>query len=515
MLAVTAALWAALLFGPTLRAVTDVDTTVLRVVAHTRTAALTSVMRAVDHVGSAAVVRVVAWATIAALLACRRFPHLIAYLAALLAVSVIETVVAVHVARIRPVGVAILAPWSGYAHPSRPVAGVAVLLVGAVHTLVPAPWRRRAAVTSAVALACLGLARLYLAVDHPTDVLAGVALGWAVPALLYAFATPDESFPVTYGYRPRAHLDIGGARGQAIRGALDQQLGIHVTSVEPFGLGGSAGSTPLLITGRRRERDEEVAVFAKLYARNHVRSDRLYKLARSIRYGRLEDELPFSSVRRLAEYEDHLLRLFRDLGLPTPEPYGLVEISPEREYLLVMEFFAGAAELGDAPLGEGEIDQGLAIVRTMWDAGVAHRDIKPSNLLVRDGGVVLIDVAFAAVRPTPWRQAVDLANMMLTLALVSSAEQVYRRALRVFTPDDIAEAFAASRGVTVPAQLKARLHADGRRLDDAFRALAPTRAPVAVQRWTVRRVTSTIGVAAVITGAVWAASVYARSAGLL
>src|SRR5581483_631475 len=438
-----------------------------------------------------------------------------AYLAALLAVSVIETVVAVHVARIRPVGVAILAPWSGYAHPSRPVAGVAVLLVGAVHTLVPAPWRRRAAVTSAVALACLGLARLYLAVDHPTDVLAGVALGWAVPALLWAFVTPEESFPVTYGDRPRAHLDIGGARGQAIRGALDQQLGIHVTSVEPFGLGGSAGSTPLLITGRRRERDEEVAVFAKLYARNHVRSDRLYKLARSIRYGRLEDELPFSSVRRLAEYEDHLLRLFRDLGLPTPEPYGLVEISPEREYLLVMEFFAGAAELGDAPLGEGEIDQGLAIVRTMWDAGVAHRDIKPSNLLVRDGGVVLIDVAFAAVRPTPWRQAVDLANMMLTLALVSSAEQVYRRALRVFTPDDIAEAFAASRGVTVPAQLKARLHADGRRLDDAFRALAPTRAPVAVQRWTVRRVTSTIGVAAVITGAVWAASVYARSAGLL
>ena len=70
-------------------------------------------------------------------------------------------------------------------------------------------------------------------------------------------------------------------------------------------------------------------------------------------------------------------------------------------------------------------------MRTLWDAGIAHRDIKPSNLLVRDGKVLLIDVAFAAVRPTPWRQAVDLANMMLTLALSSTAEVVYERALAV------------------------------------------------------------------------------------
>jgi hypothetical protein len=30
-------------------------------------------------------------------------------------------------------------------------------------------------------------------------------------------------------------------------------------------------------------------------------------------------------VRRLVEYEDHLLRLMRDAGLPTPRPYGFVE----------------------------------------------------------------------------------------------------------------------------------------------------------------------------------------------
>ena len=80
------------------------------------------------------------------------------------------------------------------------------------------------------------------------------------------------------------------------------------------------------------------------------------------------------------------------------------------------------------------------------------------------GGSLLIDVAFATVRPTPWRQAVDLANMMLTLALASDAELVYERAIRMFAPDDVAEAFAASRSVTIPTQLRARLRADGRDL---------------------------------------------------
>jgi tRNA A-37 threonylcarbamoyl transferase component Bud32 len=79
------------------------------------------------------------------------------------------------------------------------------------------------------------------------------------------------------------------------------------------------------------------------------------------------------------------------------------------------------------------IDDGLRIIRKLWEAGLAHRDIKPANLLVRDGQLLLIDVFFTEVRPTPWRQAVDLANMMLCLALRSTPEQVYQRALRQFT----------------------------------------------------------------------------------
>jgi serine/threonine protein kinase len=155
------------------------------------------------------------------------------------------------------------------------------------------------------------------------------------------------------------------------------------------------------------------------------------------------------------------------------------------------------------------------MVRRMWDAGVAHRDIKPSNILVRDGRVLLIDVAFATVRPTPWRQAVDLANMMLILALASTPEHVYERALHVFAADDVAEAFAACRSITIPSQLRALIRADGRDLTGCFRRLAPARRPVPIQLWDIRRAAVTAALIAGLVVAVAATGVYLRVAGLL
>ena len=228
-------------------------------------------------------------------------------------------------------------------------------------------------------------------------------------------------------------------------------------------------------------------LFAKLYARSHLRSDRSYKLGRTLMYGRLEDEQHFTSVRRLVQHEDYLLRMMREAGVDTMEPIGIVEITPDREYLLVTEFLTDAQEISDVEITDDLIDQGLATVRSMWEAGLAHRDIKPANVMVHDERLRVIDVAFGEIRPTPWRQAVDLANMMLVLALGSSPQRVYERALLYFTEADIAEAFAASRGVTLPSALRADVRRDGRRLLDRFRELAPQRAPVAIQRWSLRR----------------------------
>ena len=259
---------------------------------------------------------------------------------------------------------------------------------------------------------------------------------------------------MTYGARGKsAHLDVTGRRGEAIRIALQDQLGFTVQDIKPVGLEGTGGSTPLKMTvtdeeGRTR------TIFAKLYAKSHVRADRWYKLGRTMLYGRLEDETPFSTVRRFVEYEDYTLRMLGEYGFQTPAALGIVEITPEREYMIATEFFDDAVEIGEAEIDANVIDQGLAMIRLIWDAGLSHRDIKPANLMVRDGKLGLIDVFFVQVRPSPWRQAVDLGNMMLVLALRSDARTVYDAALRYFTPDELAEAFAATRGVASPTQLR-------------------------------------------------------------
>ena len=244
----------------------------------------------------------------------------------------------------------ILDRWKGFSLPSPPVAVVTVLLVGAVYTLVVAGApRRRAKVVLVVLVAVYSFARLYLAVDHPFDVLVAIALAAAIPVNAFRFFTPNEVFPVTYHKGKTAHLDVTGARGDAIREALRDQLGLTVLDLKPVGLAGSGGSTPLRL---RVAGDPDEYLFGKLYAMSHVRADRWYKMGRTVLYGRLEDEAPFQSVRRLVEYEDYALRLVRDAGIHTAAAYGIVEMTPEREYLLVTEFFDGATEIGDVDVDD-------------------------------------------------------------------------------------------------------------------------------------------------------------------
>lgn len=472
-----------------MRIATRADLAALRAFERIRWEPLTTIAEVIVDVGSSTAFRVLAWIVLLVLLAVRRFQHLLTTLLVLLAVPLLAAVIREVVGRMRPAEVEILASWDGYAHPSRPVGQIALVLTIAALVLAPrGAWRARAVVGTAIVLAVLGLARLYTAVDHPSDVAVSVALGVAAPVLAVHLLTPEEAFPVTYRRGVRAHLDVDGRRGEAIRRAFASQLDVDVVAVEPFGLRGSAGSTPLRITTAGD------VLFAKLYASVHLRSDRWYKLGRTVRYGRLEDERPFNSVRRLVQYEDHMLRLLRDAGVPTAAPHGILEITPEREYVLVTELIPAARHLTDGEITVEVVDEALAIVRTLWDAGLAHRDIKPSNLLLAHGHVWLIDVAFAEVRPSPWRQAVDLANMMLTLALRVPPEQVYERATLLFTPDEIAEAFAASRAVTVPAQLRTLIRERDDDLASRFRALAPPRPPVAIQRWTLRRAGLTLTV---------------------
>jgi len=469
-------------------AVTVVDDAVVSWLNGLDVPGLVGVWRALAAISSWWVLNGLALGLVLALLALKRFRQLIVFYVVVNLLGIVaQNVVAAAARRPRPFGVAIQAGWGGWSLPSLQITFLAFAAVTILYTMVPeGRWRNTGKWVATALVALTALGRVSLGAEAPTDVLLAVVIGVTLPLLAFRLFIPSEVFPIVYRRGRSAHLDVGGTRGTAIRRGLEDQLGLNVQEVKPFGLSGSAGSTPLRITVKG---DPPTYLFGKLYARSHLRADRWYKLGRELLYGRLEDEKPFNTVRRLVQQEDYALRLCRDAGLPSPAPHGFVELTPEREYLLVAEFFDGATELGEADVDERTIDDGLSIIRKLWDAGLAHRDIKPANLLVRDGRMLLIDVAFIQSRPSPWRQAVDLANMMLCLALRSSPERVYQRALRQFSVEEITEGFAAARGLALPSQLRHMLRAQGRDLHAEFTRLLPSPPqPVSIQRWSARRV---------------------------
>ena len=343
LVALTLAIFARGLRGPAV-AVTVVDDAVVRWLASLVGPGLVAPLRGLASIASWWVLYTLFYGLLLVLLVLRRWRHLIIWWAVVQLGGFLTIVLGMIARRPRPFGVELQTSWGGWAMPSVQVAYLTAGLMAVLYTLVPeGRWRNLGKWLVAGLITLVALARMALGVDAPTDLLVGVGLGVALPLLLFRRFAPNEVYPVTYRRGRSAHLDVGGARGQAIQRALEDQLGLIVEEVKPFGLAGSAGSTPLRI---KVNGDPPRQLFGKLYAQSHLRSDRWYKLGRELLYGRLEDEKPFHTVRRLVQQEDYSLHKLHLAGLPSPAPFGFVELTPEREYLLVAEFFAGRGGAG-------------------------------------------------------------------------------------------------------------------------------------------------------------------------
>ena len=369
-----------LAMGEAADVVAGLDRAVADAAADLRTPTLIDVAKAVDILTAVPLIMVLRWGTVVALAVLGRFRHVVVFLATFV---VTDWVVAraLHVA-LEPPDVTVLAEAGTYAFPSLSIAALAITLIGISLVLVPrGPTRRIATWLVHGTLLVVVVAELILA----TDYIIPMGYSWLFAAVLAgtAFRTfvPEDVFPVTLERGGNAaHLDLGGERGEAIVGAMRDQLGLTVTVVEPFGLEGSGGSSPLRMT-----LEDGTRVFAKVYSTSHARADRWYRVIREVLYGQLEDETPMGSVRRLVTYEDYALRALRDAGVGVARTYGVIELTPNREYMLVTEFFEGGRNLSDSEVDDTVIDGGLDLVRHLWDAGFAHRDLKPANLLVVAG----------------------------------------------------------------------------------------------------------------------------------
>ncbi|MGY1607808.1 MULTISPECIES: RIO1 family regulatory kinase/ATPase domain-containing protein [unclassified Geodermatophilus] len=427
-----------------------------------------------------------------------RWRHLLVYLGTISVVAAVAQLAVGQGVLVRAVRAEVTGTPAAVEFSAWPVVVLATVSVATLYVLTPSGQVRRWGWVAVAALLTTAVVpRVSLGLDGASMAVGAVLLGVGTAALVCTVLAPEDALPVTWRRRVAAHLTLDEARTARVRAAVLEQLGVEVLAVEPFRLDGSAGSTPcrlVLVSG------PPDAVFGKLYSTTHLRSDRWYKVLRVLRYGRLEDEAPFSSVRRLVEHEDYMLRLLRDGGVRVPEPMGVVEVVPGREYLLVTELVPRTVEIRRSRMGDAVLDDALRQVRMLWSAGAAHRDLKPSNVLVQDDErVVLVDVSFGELRPSRWRQAADLAAVLLDCALVAGPERVLQRARRQFSDEELAEAVATVSSLTLPTQLRRLLADDGRDLAGHLREALPPHPRIRVQRWSARRVLLT---AATVGGAV-------------
>jgi hypothetical protein len=204
---------------------------------------------------------------------------------------------------------------------------------------------------------------------------------------------------------------LSGARGRAIRSeAVDDQLGVDVAEVKPIGSKRRRvrRRCGLFTVDRDTRGDIGPVLFAKLLARSHPPFRSLVQARPHAAVDRLEDEGKFQTVRRLVQQRDYLGLRIAEAGIHVPKTFGVVELTagavPARD-----RFPGWLSEIGDADLSTAAIDSALGVIRKLWDAGLAPRH-QAGQLDGEGDDVALIDVSFGEIRPSPWRQTVDLAK---------------------------------------------------------------------------------------------------------
>ncbi len=226
--------------------VTAADGAIARWLMGIRIPGLAGLARAAADASAVPVTLLAIYALLVALLVLKRFRQLLVFAVSVELLSVLTQILQNMAQRPRPFAVPIRYSWAGFAFPSTQVAMGCAALAGVVLTLTPGGrWRRQAVRAAAAAIVVIGWARIYLGVDAPSDALTGAVLGIAVPLVALRLFAPETVFPIAYRRGPRAHLDLGGSRGEAIRRAVSEQLGMAITEIRPFGLAGSGGSTPM------------------------------------------------------------------------------------------------------------------------------------------------------------------------------------------------------------------------------------------------------------------------------
>jgi undecaprenyl-diphosphatase len=296
-----------------------------------------------------------------------------------------------------------------------------VLLAAAVAGAVTAapwlnrPWRR----TAWTALWLAAAARLITSTASPVEILIAFAVGITVGAgVLVLLGAPDRR--------------IGP---DAIATAL-VSAGLPVASVEPATVE-AKGSRPFIAVC-----EDGKPLFVKILGSDQRDADLLYRVYRFARLRDIGDTRPAASLIQAVEHQALVAVMAERAGVTVPAVRSVIKTA-DGSALLAMDLVNGSSldvitvQCVDDPM-----------IRELWKqvdrlhrAGIAHRSLRAANIVVDVAGRPWItDFSFGELGATQRQIAIDVAELLASLATIVGAERAVAAAAAVIGPDAIAAA---------------------------------------------------------------------------
>jgi uncharacterized membrane protein YbhN (UPF0104 family)/tRNA A-37 threonylcarbamoyl transferase component Bud32 len=262
----------------------------------------------------------------------------------------------------------------------------------------------------------VAVSALYLGTGLPNDVLGGLVLGWGIAAVVHlVFGSP--------GGRPTS------AQVTAALAELGVYArGIHLARKQP------RGSTLML------GRDERGPIAVRVIGRDEADAQLLAKLWRFTAY---KDPGPTLYLTRLqqVEHEAYVTLLARDAGVRTSDVVVAGQAGP-RTAVLVTRPASGTplAEMRHGDVSDAALaDLWRQVGRLHRQARVAHGALDAHHVVVDTQKPAIIDFDYATTL-SPVRASTDIADLLVSTAVIVGEERATAAAAQGIGPDALAQA---------------------------------------------------------------------------
>ena len=209
--------------------------------------------------------------------------------------------------------------------------------------------------------------------------------------------------------------------------------GLPVSSVIPANVVGR-GARPFVATKADGKR-----LFVKVLGQDERDADLLYRAYRFVRLRRLGDARPAASLRQAVEHQALVGLMAEQAGAHVPHVDRVADAA-DGSALLAMEMVDGRSleQVPGDEITNEMLERLWTDVARLHRAGIAHRSLRTANVMLDERGTPwIVDFSFSELAATDRQVAVDVAELLASLAASVGPERAVGAAVAVIGPEGI------------------------------------------------------------------------------